>query len=117
MGATLELRCAGFSLQWLLLWSTGSRALTSVVSAHRLQGAGSVVVGVGLVAPRHVGSSQTRDGTGVPCIARQILKLWTTREAQTHGLLIGITHRVSGLEAQVLCVSAQKEFSKKQSDK
>ena len=101
-------------------FSCGARApglSHSVVAAHRLQGAGSVAVGVGLVAPRHVGSSQTRDGTGVPCIARRILNLWTTREAQTHGLLIGITHRVSGLEAQVLCVLAQKEFSKKQSDK
>ena len=29
---------------------------------------------------RNVGSSQTRDQTGVPYIARQILNLWTTRE-------------------------------------
>ena len=29
----------------------------------------------------HVGSSGTRDETGVPCIARQILNHWTTREA------------------------------------
>ena len=36
----------------------------------------------------------------------------------THGLLIRITHLVSGLtEAQVLCVSAQKEFSERQSDR
>ena len=32
------------------------------------------------VAPRHVGSSQTRDQTRVPCIGRQILNHWTTRE-------------------------------------
>ena len=36
---------------------------------------------MGFVAPRHMGSSWTRDRTGVPCIARQILYLWTTREA------------------------------------
>ena len=36
----------------------------------------------GLVAPRHVGSSQTRDWTGVPCVARWILNHQTTREAQ-----------------------------------
>ena len=36
---------------------------------------------MGFVAPRHVGSSQTSNGTGVPCIARQILNNWTTREA------------------------------------
>ena len=35
---------------------------------------------VGLVAPRHVGSSPTTARTGVPCIARWILNHWTTRE-------------------------------------
>ena len=36
----------------------------------------------------------------------------------THCLLIEITHLVSGLnEAQVLYVSAQKEFSERQSDR
>ena len=34
----------------------------------------------GLVAPRHVGSSRTRDQTHGPCIGRRILKHWTTRE-------------------------------------
>ena len=36
----------------------------------------------GPVAPRHVGSSQTRARTHVPCIGRQILNHCTTREAQ-----------------------------------
>ena len=36
----------------------------------------------GLVAPRHVGSSQTRARTRVPCIGRQILNHCATREAQ-----------------------------------
>ena len=35
----------------------------------------------GLVAPRHVGSSQTRARTRVPCISRQILDHCATREA------------------------------------
>ena len=35
----------------------------------------------GPVAPRHVGSSQTRARTCVPCIGRQILNRCTTREA------------------------------------
>ena len=35
----------------------------------------------GLVAPRHVGSSQTRARTRVPCIGRQILNHRATREA------------------------------------
>ena len=36
----------------------------------------------GLVAPWHVGSSQTRARTRVPCIGRQILNLCATREAR-----------------------------------
>ncbi|KAJ8781153.1 hypothetical protein J1605_011137 [Eschrichtius robustus] len=35
----------------------------------------------GLVAPRHVGSSQTRARTCVPCVGRQILNHYATREA------------------------------------
>ena len=35
---------------------------------------------MGLVVPQHAGSSQTRDGTSVLCIARQILNQWTFRE-------------------------------------
>ena len=63
-------RCAGLSLsQPLLLQSTGSRR------------AGSVVWLTGPVAPRHVGSSQTRARTRVPCIGRQILNHCATREA------------------------------------
>ena len=53
-------------LQWLQLVS--SRAQAQLWS-------------VDLVAPWHVRSSGTRDETGVPCIARQILNHWTTREA------------------------------------
>ena len=36
---------------------------------------------MGLVAPRHVGSSQTRARIHVPCIGRQILNHCATREA------------------------------------
>ena len=35
----------------------------------------------GLVAPQHVGSSQTRARTRVPCISRQTLNHCATREA------------------------------------
>ena len=41
----------------------------------------------GLVAPRHVGSSQTRAQTHVPSIGRQILNHCATREAL--GRLLG----------------------------
>ena len=37
---------------------------------------------MGLVAPRHVGSSQTRARTRVPCIGRQSLNHYATREAR-----------------------------------
>ena len=39
---------------------------------------------MGLVAPLHVESSQTRDPTHVLCIGRQILNHWTTRGVQSH---------------------------------
>ena len=44
----------------------------------------------GLVAPRHVGSSQTRAGTRVPCIGRQTLNHCATREAPWPRILIEI---------------------------
>ena len=63
------MRWAGFSLWWLLLLWTGSRAL-------RLQW----LWYSGLLAPWHVGCSWTWDQIHVPCIGRQILNRWTTRE-------------------------------------
>ena len=76
--------CSGFSC-------CGARALgawASVVVACALQQlwlAGSRVQAqqlwpTGLVAPRHVGSSQTRARTCVPCIGRRILNHCATRE-------------------------------------
>ena len=41
---------------------------------------------MGLVAPNHAESSRTRNCTHVPCIGRQILNHWITREVQTNGL-------------------------------
>ena len=64
--------------------------LTAVASLveHRLQDTrASGVVANGLVAPQHVGSSWTRDGTHILCIARPILHHWTTREAPTSGFI------------------------------
>ena len=62
--------CVGFSLRWLLLRrSTDSRPRTQESRP------------TGLIVPRHVESSQTRDETQVPCTARWILSYWTTTEA------------------------------------
>ena len=51
------------------LWPAGSRA-----QAQQLWH-------TGLIVPRHVGYSQTRARTRVPCIGRQIPNHCTTREA------------------------------------
>ena len=48
--------------------------------AHGLYSAGSAVVAHGFVTPQHVGSSQTRARTHVPCIGRWILNHCATRE-------------------------------------
>ena len=83
-GPTLQLGCTDFSLRWLpLLQSPSSRAHGlqqwwrggSAVAAPALYSTGSIVWPTGLAAPRHVGSSQTRDQTCVSCIDRQILYL------------------------------------------
>ena len=63
----------------------------SLVAEHRLQTRRLSNCGsTGLVAPRHVGSSQTRARTRVPCIGRQILNHCATRETQDIFLKIHI---------------------------
>ena len=59
------------------LSSCGTRALE-----HRLGSCGARA----LVAPRHVGSSQTRARTHVPCIGRRILNQCATREVRDWSL-------------------------------
>ena len=59
----------------------------SVVAAHGLGTCASLALELrctGLVALQHVGSSQTRDQTYVPCIDRWILNCWTTREVHIY---------------------------------
>ena len=51
---------------------------------------------MGLVALQHMGSSQTRDQTCVPCIGRRILNHRTTREAPYVTSLIYHQHQVFG---------------------
>ena len=90
-GSCSLLWCAGFSLRWLLLLqSTGSRRTgfsSCGMRAQQLRLAGSraqtqQLWHTGLVAPRHVGSSWTRNQTCDPCIGRRILNRCTTRAAQ-----------------------------------
>ena len=68
-GAALQSRSTGFSSLWLLLL----RSMDSRAQAQSLWH-------TGFVAPRHVGSSRTRDRTCVLSISRQILNHWTARE-------------------------------------
>ena len=69
-GGYTSLWCTGFSLLWLLLLnSTGFRV-------HGLQ----QLWHTGLVALQHVKSSRTMGQTHVPCIDRQILNHWTTKD-------------------------------------
>ena len=84
-----SLWCAGFSLRWLLLLRcTGSRHVgfsSCSTRAQQLWLTGSRAQAqqsqcTSLVAPRHVGSSQTRARTRVACIGRQILNHCAARE-------------------------------------
>ena len=59
--------------------SSSCSAQASRCGGCSFQSTCSVAVAQGLVALRHVGSSQTRDQTHVPCICRLILSPWTTR--------------------------------------
>ena len=76
-GRFFWLLCTGFTLQRLLLlpsmgsWHTGFRSCGTRVQ---------YLWCMGLVAPWYMGSSQTRDGTRVSSIGRQIVYYWATRE-------------------------------------
>ena len=82
-----SLRCAGFSLQQLLLLrSTGSRCVGFSSCGTWAQ----QLWHMALVAPRHVGPSRTRDRTCVPCIGRRILNYCATREVPATYFLISV---------------------------
>ena len=81
-GAALQQRCSGLSLQWrLLMQSMGSRT-----------GGLQQLLLMGLIAPRQMGSSWTREQTDVPCSARWILNHWTTRQAPGRNSLQFLAH-------------------------
>ena len=88
-----SLWCMGFSWQWLL-FACRAQALdtqASVAAAHRLCSCSSWALehwlstcgASGLVAPWHVGLSQTMNPTHIPYFGRHILNHWTTREVQS----------------------------------
>ena len=61
----------------------------------------------GLVAPRHVGSSQTKDQACVPCIGRLILNHWITRDVLiTSFFFLDCQNNVESMVQMVyICVS------------
>ena len=70
--------CSGVSQQrFLLLWSTGLRHAGCSNYSPGVQ----QLWCASPAASGHVGSSQTRDRTCVPCMGRQILNHWTTRKS------------------------------------
>ena len=82
-GPFFTLCCEGFSLRWFfLLCSTGCGAQGS--SCHEAYG-GPQPMGskswTQWLTHADMGSSWIGDWTDVPCIVRQILNYWTTREA------------------------------------
>ena len=72
----------GLSLQWVEATLCSSFQTLTGGGFSWLWSAGSRHSG--LVARRHVESSQARDRTYVPCIGRQILIHWATREVFLH---------------------------------
>ena len=64
-------------------WAAVYRVAQSRTRLKRLsrRAQGQQLWRMGLVAPRHVGSSRTRDWTHVSCISSWILYHWATREA------------------------------------
>ena len=90
-GSTLRCRaqashCSGFSCSGPC--ALGARA--SVAAAHGLAGSRAQAQQLwhtGLVVPRHVGSSVTRDRTRVPCISRRIPNHCATSEVPLFTIL------------------------------
>ena len=72
--------CSGFSWCGAQAWGGGPGGAGAVSVAVASDCAGSVIVAQGLSSSMACGSSWTRNQTFVPCIVRQIVNHWTTRE-------------------------------------
>ena len=75
------------------------QSMGSRYAGFRSCGAWTQLWCVDLVVSRHVESSQTRDRSHVPCIGRQILIYWTTREVlPSHFLHLQIFYYFFGVQ-------------------
>ena len=68
---------------------------------------------MGLVSQRHVKSSWTRDWTYVPCIGRQILNHWTTREVLGTSLFIATSLEMGNISDVLGLLSSLEKPAKK----
>ena len=84
--------------------------MCSVILAPWLHSSVSVVVALGNNAPWHMGSSHTRNRTTVPCIARQILNCWTTREAPEPFYNMLSSRSMTSLEPDVIFLHGVKRW-------
>ena len=109
---SLQLRQAGTTLH-RGAWASHYRGL-SCCGAQAPDAQAQQLWLTGLVDLRHVGSSQTRARTRVPCIGRQILNHCATREAQNLHSLPWILHSLPLsnclVEKPAISVSAKRLF-------
>lgn len=98
-GYPLWLRCADFSLQWLLLLQRKAlRAQASMEPSYGLSSCGSWVSELqcmGLVAPRHAESSGTRDLT---CIGKWIHT--STHQGKSSAIFLKTFFLISSIKKQ-----------------
>ena len=78
-GATLQMQCSGSQCGGFSY--CGARAPGRMGFSSCRVWAQNLWL-TGLVAPWHMGSSQTKDQTLIPCISRWILNHWATREVR-----------------------------------
>ena len=86
--------------------------VASLVAEHRLQTRRLSSCG-SRAELRHVGSSQTRARTRIPCIGRQILNHCTTREApcsffNAHHNQVGSLWKKTDFQASLACVEGKE---------
>ena len=74
------LHCSAWAFPGSGFSRCGAQAVGVQAQWLRTQAQRLLISTCGLVALRHVGSSWTRDQSHAPCIDRQILNHWTTRE-------------------------------------
>ena len=79
----------------------GPLILGASPAAQALGAQASVARRPALVAPRHAGPSESRGCDCVPCVGRQILNHWTTRNVPYVAFFLAQTASVTGICAYI----------------